>query len=438
MLRKNQHFDALIVDAAAHMRAGNSEEAAATYQKALEIVPGHAGALHNLGVIAARSGDHARAIEYLEAALATEPHYASAHHNLGLVLRMLGRREAAIASLRKSVALEPGDYAAHRALAFALLAEGERDRALDHFARTYELRRGEDQGEVSAQSLNQANSVKLRHDAAQFRYLAQMRRDSAFAAMARSYETVSESYTTETRELTDSDRELLGTTYNTAIHVAEAPEVPDRAVRRRADIPHYAEIYKAEHAGVVTIDDLLTPRAFKSLRRYLLESTIWHDFSHIQGFVATYLEDGLACPLLLQIIDELRELLPEVLREHPLCQAWAFKAVEPTAAIDVHSDDATISVNLWMTPSRANLDVAHGGLGVCLRRPPSDWTFSDYRADQARAVQFLRQNPDSLVVVPYGENRAALFDSRLLHYSDAPVFEQAYENYRINVTLLFA
>ena len=42
------------------------------------------------------------------------------------------------------------------------------------------------------------------------------------------------------------------------------------------------------------------------MQRFLLESTIWHDFSHIDGFVASYLEDGLACPLLLQIADELR------------------------------------------------------------------------------------------------------------------------------------
>ena len=57
--------------------------------------------------------------------------------------------------------------------------------------------------------------------------------------------------------------------------------------------------------GAIAVDDLLTPQALNSLRRFLLESTIWHDFSHIDGFVASYLEDGLACPLLLQIADDL-------------------------------------------------------------------------------------------------------------------------------------
>jgi hypothetical protein len=39
--------------------------------------------------------------------------------------------------------------------------------------------------------------------------------------------------------------------------------------------------------------------------------------------------------------------------------------------------------------------------------------------------------------VPYRENRAVLFKSRLLHWSDAPEFAEGYENHRINVTLLF-
>jgi hypothetical protein len=39
--------------------------------------------------------------------------------------------------------------------------------------------------------------------------------------------------------------------------------------------------------------------------------------------------------------------------------------------------------------------------------------------------------------VPYRENRAVMFRSRLLHRSDAPEFKIGYENHRINVTFLF-
>ena len=40
-------------------------------------------------------------------------------------------------------------------------------------------------------------------------------------------------------------------------------------------------------------------------------------------------------------------------------------------------------------------------------------------------------------MVPYRENRAVLFESRLFHRSDAPEFATGYENHRINLTLLF-
>ena len=44
---------------------------------------------------------------------------------------------------------------------------------------------------------------------------------------------------------------------------------------------------------------------------------------------------------------------------------------------------------------------------------------------------------DYSLVVPYRQNRAVLFRSRLFHHSDRPEFASGYENHRINLTLLF-
>ena len=184
-------------------------------------------------------------------------------------------------------------------------------------------------------------------------------------------------------------------------------------------------------------DNLLTPAALTGLQRYLLESTIWHDFGYIDRFVASYLEDGLACPLLLQIADELRGEFPELLADHPLTQAWAFKGIETRAMVDAHADDAAITVNFWLTPDAANLDPHGGGLAVCRVPPPGSWTVGDYESDRQRAVTFLAQHPGDTVTVPYRQNRAVMFRSRLLHRSDRPEFRNSYENHRINLTLLF-
>jgi len=153
--------------------------------------------------------------------------------------------------------------------------------------------------------------------------------------------------------------------------------------------------------------------------------------------VATYLEDGLACPLVLQIADELRRAVPEVLGPHPLTQAWAFKAFEQSAAVAAHADDAAISVNLWLAPDGANLEQGGGGLVVCRARPPLDWEIRGYDADAAAIERFMEAHGSGSLVVPHAQNRAVIFDARLFHKSAAPRFAPGYENHRINLTLLY-
>src|SRR5207253_2663426 len=125
-----------------------------------------------------------------------------------------------------------------------------------------------------------------------------------FELLARSYLEVAKQVSDEIVTLSDAQIDMLGEDYNTPIHLRAAPEVVGQAVNERVD--RAALTAQFEEQGAAAVDDLLTPQALDSLQRFLLESTIWHDFSHIKGFVASYLEDGLACPLLLQIADELR------------------------------------------------------------------------------------------------------------------------------------
>ncbi len=431
-------FSELVALAAAHHGAGRLREAEASYRAALALSPGHAAVINNLGVIAAADGRHSDAIALFDEAIAREPSHAAANYNRGAAFVALGRTGDAIKSFEGVCALDPGHYEAHRALGFLWLEVGDRGRSLDHFARTYELRRGDDRLDAQAKFLTFATCRKLAHDAEQFRYLAECRRDRArFDALARAYEAVAKDFPEQPTELSPRQRELLGDDYNCAIAIADAPERADGAVTGRADAAELTRQFQSGPAGAVFFDDLLTPRALAALRRFLLESTIWHDFSHIGGFVATYLEDGLACPLVLQIADEIRRAFPGLLAQHPLSQAWAFKGLEGSSAVDVHADDAAITVNLWLTPTAANLTPDRGGLAVCRAPPPPNWEMRGYDADQQRIVAFLEQHGADTLRVPYRENRAVLFDSRLFHASDDPVFAPSYENHRINMTFLF-
>src|SRR3954453_7072707 len=429
-------FEQSVADAVAHHEAGRLDQAEAAYRNALGFAPGHPAVTHNLGVIAAGRGRHREALTHFDAAIAAEPQYASAHYNRASALQALGQSRDALQSLARACAIEPGHYNAHRALGFLWLAEGDRGRALDHFARTYELRRGDDRSGIARKSLTWAVHDKLLHDAEQFRYLAARRRDRLrFEALARTYEAVAAGGPDHAVPLFDQQLDALGDDYNTAIHVGAAPEIAGGAVSARPDRNSLMERYRERQCGAVWFDDLLTPAALAALKRHLLESTIWHDFSHIGGFVASYLEDGLARPLLLQIADELRGTFPELLGPHPLTQAWAFKGLEADAAVDVHADDAAVSVNFWVTPDAANLAPDRGGLRVCRTPPPAGWELISYHSDQARIVTFLEQQADNTLLVPYRETRRVLLESRLFHYSDAPNFNKSYENHRINLTM---
>jgi Tfp pilus assembly protein PilF len=432
----SDEFSALLADAMTHLQAGRPAEAESAYQAALAMTPANPAVTHNLGVAIAAQGHHRDAVGCFEAALRADPGFVSAHYNRAVALMRLGETQEAIKAFDRAVKLEPQHYEAHRALGFLWLAHGERGRALDHLARTYELRRGDDRTTIARKSLTAATRHKLEHDAEQFLYISQQTRDRLrFELLARPYRAVAGQLANDVTMLSDAQIGALGNDYNTPIHLRAAPEVAGTAINERADGDALAAQF--ERDGVIVVDDLLTPQALDSLRRFLLESTIWHDFSHIDGFVASYLEDGLACPLLLQIADDLRRAFPEILGAHPLSQAWAFKGLRPQSAVDVHADDAVVSVNFWVTPTEANLNPGHGGLVVCRAPPPDDWVIKDYDADQARIVTFLEQRAGDNLAIPYRQNRAVLFRSRLFHHSDHPEFTPGYENHRINLTLLY-
>ena len=188
---KTEEFRRLVTEALTHHQAGRLDEAEAAYRDALILAPRHAATHHNLGVVFAAQGRHPAAIAQFDEVIAAEPNYAAAHYNRAVALVKLGRRRDAITGFTRACALEPDRYDAHRALGFLWLAEGERGRALDHFARTYELRRGDDRTGIADKSLTHATRCKLLHDAEQFHYLAGRSRDGRrFEVLARTYTEV--------------------------------------------------------------------------------------------------------------------------------------------------------------------------------------------------------------------------------------------------------
>ena len=153
---------------------GRTEQAAAEYRSALELVPDLAAAHSNLAVILLGNGDlegarrhadeavrldasvgeahnnlamvlaaqqrQADAIEEFRAAVERDPRNGAFHANLGTALAVAGQPQKAIPHLQEAVRLNPADATAHNNLGILLASSGRLGEAIEHFKTALELR----------------------------------------------------------------------------------------------------------------------------------------------------------------------------------------------------------------------------------------------------------------------------------------------------------
>jgi len=112
---------------------GPEGAAEARYRRALELEPGHPGALLNLGNLVYARGELEPARELYRGAVRASPDYPEGHYNLANVLDDLGLSDAAVSAYEEALRLAPEFKAAHFNLALVWEKEGQRDRAREHW-----------------------------------------------------------------------------------------------------------------------------------------------------------------------------------------------------------------------------------------------------------------------------------------------------------------
>jgi predicted O-linked N-acetylglucosamine transferase (SPINDLY family) len=164
-----------------HYEAGQLPQAEQLCGRILGSEPGHAGAWHLLGLIAARTGRDDLAIGRFREALRLDPDRAEAHCRLGYSLLRKGDPESAIASLRRALAINAGYPEAHHCLGAALLSLGRPREAATHFGQAVRLRPNylgahldlgnalREQGQIGEAAASYARAVRLRPDRADAR-----------------------------------------------------------------------------------------------------------------------------------------------------------------------------------------------------------------------------------------------------------------------------
>ncbi|MEZ4401252.1 MAG: tetratricopeptide repeat protein [Kofleriaceae bacterium] len=127
------------VEACAAEDRADATEAEALYRRALELDPGLAAAMTNLGNLRHRAGDLDEARRCYEQALAHDPGQTEARYNLGNLLDDSGETELAIAELRRVCQAAPEFADAHYNLGLALARVGGASQARTHLQRYLEL-----------------------------------------------------------------------------------------------------------------------------------------------------------------------------------------------------------------------------------------------------------------------------------------------------------
>lgn len=127
------------VEACAAEDRGDMTEAETLYRRAIDIDPGLAAAMTNLGNLRHVAGDVVEARALYERALAHDPGQREARYNLGNLLDDVGETELAIAELRRVCQAAPEFADAHYNLGLALARVGGTVQARAHLERYLEL-----------------------------------------------------------------------------------------------------------------------------------------------------------------------------------------------------------------------------------------------------------------------------------------------------------
>jgi tetratricopeptide (TPR) repeat protein len=120
----------LLASGREHHQAGRLAEAEACYRRVPAGQPGHADALHLLGIIAQQRGRHDLAIEWINQAIKHNEHSAAYLCSLGISLNQLGKFDEAIIAYRQAIRIKPDFANAYSNLAGVLRSQGKIDEAI--------------------------------------------------------------------------------------------------------------------------------------------------------------------------------------------------------------------------------------------------------------------------------------------------------------------
>ena len=420
-------------------RAGEVEQALAMYLTARPALGDHPELENQIGICHLQCARFDEAMAAFHHALSLAPEHLAAAENLARA--HLERREFAAARTRLEAVLarNPHRDDSHRLLGFAHLHLGDIDAAARSFLAPMRRRfaPGGPGGEGAADP-QQATRTKLRSDVEQLTWLAGQGLLSGDAAtLIALHEQALTALPAQTAQRFFFPRPGIAgfeQVYNRLHMDAPQPCVPGPAINPALDASAIEDAFFRR--GWVCFDDFLTPAALAGVRRFVMEPTLWFEMK-FRNEVGASLRNGLCCPLLLQIAEEIRDRFPALCGSNLFTGCFSYKYFVSEVGGNVHADRGAVSLNFWVTPDEACLDRERSGLLIWDERVPRRYFHASTEEIDAIHAQMVNRPGARPHVIPYRGNRAMLFRCDTLHATDRMSFREGYENRRVSLTFLY-
>ncbi len=337
-------------------------------------------------------------------ALAASPGNAVLLDNLGTALLGQGKTDEAIGCYRQALASQPDFAQAHNHLGVVLSENGHVAEGFEHYMRRAALVYGTGKA-PPADKPDPPHKVK--HDLAQRDYLWRGKAPADAAQVPDMFQ------------------------------LADGSRVAGPAVDPANATPALVEAWRGSRPQMVVIENFLTASALEKLRAYCAGSTVWRKI-YAAGYLGAAPEDGFACPLLAQIVDEIQATFRPILGDEQFRYLGAFKYdSELCAGTNTHADNSIFNVNFYIAPDEANLEPARGGMEIWDVAATNIAQMRRYNGDEDAVRDFLKRSGARATIVAHRSNRAVIFKSTLFHRTDTFTFRSDYLSRRINISLLF-
>jgi len=445
------------------------------YQKAINVKPDYVDAHNNLGLMFRELDDLENAKRCYQRAIQIDSNYVNAIFNLGIVFRELGEFQKAVNCYQKVIKIRPNFTKAHNNIGNVFKKLGKDNKAINHFERALKLNPNSIDAQVNISNVyisqldNLKNAVnasykvlkmyheksqfvnqsiplyRLKHDMQQAEYLSSENRAvigiDKFIKISKqilnrkeNIENINGSYK---KILLRNDEMNSLLPFYKANYIYKTSHISGGYINPAKNWKNIENEYFNSPKQIIYIDNFLSDRAIKELRKFCLRSKIWIE-ERRNNYLGSFSDKGFISPVHLQIAIELKNKLPKLFGQHRLGRFWAFKYDSSLGrGINIHADFALINLNFWITPDEFNNNKHAGGLKVYDTLAPYDWTFQKYNVNADEIYKLLKKNKANCTNIPYKFNRAVLFNSDYFHETDEINFKDGYEARRINITYLF-